>query len=338
MNNSNPKVTILMPVYNGEKYVKEAIKSILDQTYQDFEFLIINDGSTDQSLRIIKKFDDQRIRVMENEHNMGLIASLNKGIENSRGEYIARMDGDDVSLPQRLEIQVAYMDKHPEIGIAGSFVKIKNNGIEYAGRYFRESEEIKANLLFNTAFAHPSVIIRKELLSKNNLKFDENFKHAEDYDLWERAANFAKFSNIPDILLIYRKHQDNVCNVYADIQSDNARKVRSRVLKKMGIDASENELMIHESIKKPSNLEFDDFIKRKETWLQKLIDRNNAGKYYEEKSFSRIISRQWLLAGYANCDQGIKAWKISWNSPLVKGFRLKNFIFFAKFFLKCISN
>jgi glycosyltransferase involved in cell wall biosynthesis len=338
MNHSNPKVTILMPVFNGEKYIKEAMQSILDQTFEDFEFLIINDGSTDQSLRIIKEFNDQRIRVLENENNIGLIATLNKGIENCRGEYIARMDCDDISMPKRLEIQVEYMDKHPDIGIAGSFAKIKSKGLEYIGRYFCESEEIRANLLFNTAFAHPSVIIRKEVLLKNNLKFDEKFKHAEDYDLWERASDLVKFSNIPEVLLIYRKHKDNVCNVYSDIQSDNARKIRLRLLKKMGIVPTDDELMIHESIKKSSNLDFDDFIKRKEVWLQKLIDRNKVVKYYEEKAFHHIILHQWLITGYANCSQGIKAWKISWNSPLVKGYRLNNSIFFAKFFLKCISN
>jgi len=114
-----PKVTVLMPVYNAEKYLKEAIGSILGQSFSDFEFLIINDGSTDSSVKIIKSYDDPRIRFIANEKNLGVIPTLNKGFALAQGEFIARMDADDISLPKRLELQADFMDKHPEAGAIG---------------------------------------------------------------------------------------------------------------------------------------------------------------------------------------------------------------------------
>ena len=123
-NIKTPKITVLMPVYNGEKYLKESIESILKQTFRDFEFLIINDTSTDESEKIIRSFKDSRIKLIKNEKNIGLTKSLNKGLDLAKGEYMARMDADDISLPKRLEIQVAFMDKNPKIGVIGAWAKV----------------------------------------------------------------------------------------------------------------------------------------------------------------------------------------------------------------------
>ncbi len=120
----NPKVTVLMPVYNAEKYLKTAIESILKQTFSDFELLIINDGSTDGSEEIIRSFNDKRIRLFNNEQNLGIIKTLNKGLNLAKGEYIIRMDADDISLPDRLELQVKYMEENPGIGISGTQARI----------------------------------------------------------------------------------------------------------------------------------------------------------------------------------------------------------------------
>ena len=139
----NPLVTVLMPVYNGEKYLKEAIESILNQTFKDFEFLIINDGSTDNSVKIIQSFNDLRIRLIHNESNIGLIKTLNKGLKLSNGKYIARMDCDDVSLPKRLSVQINFMEKHPEIGVCGSWVKIIGLEQKFINKYPQKHEEAR---------------------------------------------------------------------------------------------------------------------------------------------------------------------------------------------------
>jgi glycosyltransferase involved in cell wall biosynthesis len=183
-----PKITVLMPVYNGAKYLKEAIDSVLSQTFRDFEFLIIDDGSTDSSVEIIKSYNDQRIRLEQNDKNFGLIYSLNKGIDLTKNKYIARMDADDISLPDRLKIQFEFMESHFDIAVSGVYTITIGKVNGHTNKFFTEPEDIKANLLFNTSLEHPSVIIRKEILQKYNLFYNENFKHSEDFDLWERIS------------------------------------------------------------------------------------------------------------------------------------------------------
>ncbi|NGP46765.1 glycosyltransferase family 2 protein [Bacillaceae bacterium SIJ1] len=160
--NTFKKVTVLMPVYNGAKYLSEAIESILNQTYKEFDLLIINDGSTDNSEEIINRFSDDRIKYIANDKNIGLIRTLNKGICLVRSEYIARMDADDISLPMRLEKQIKFMDEHQDIAVSGTSVLVFNEkGTIGKSIVSKDSNEIKTRLLFHCALMHPSVIIRK---------------------------------------------------------------------------------------------------------------------------------------------------------------------------------
>ena len=148
----SPKVTVLMPVYNAEKYLIEAIRSILTQSFMDYELLIINDGSTDDSLKIIKSFSDKRIRLVQNERNIGQANSLNKGIKLARGEYIVRMDADDISLSERIKKQVKFMDANPEIGISGTWIKPLYEKLVWGGKINGslpvDPVEVKCFLLF----------------------------------------------------------------------------------------------------------------------------------------------------------------------------------------------
>ena len=230
----NPLVTVLMPVYNGKKYLEEVIKSILNQTFRDFEFLIIDDGSTDNSVEIMGLFNDARIRIERNKTNLGLIKTLNKGFGLSKGKYIARMDCDDISLPKRLSVQVNFMEKHPEIGVCGSWIKVI--GLKkFINKYFQKHEELKANLLFSTSFAHPSVIIRKELIDKYNLEYDEQYKHAEDYELWSRMVGHTNMANINKVLFHYRMHPTSISKKNSSEQVENSNNVRLGLLGKLGL-------------------------------------------------------------------------------------------------------
>ncbi|MFT5919102.1 MAG: glycosyltransferase involved in cell wall biosynthesis, partial [Granulosicoccus sp.] len=146
--NEIPLVTVLLPVYNAEKFLEQAIRSVLDQTFTEFEFLIINDGSTDRSEEIIVSFNDSRIRYIKNETNLKLIKTLNKGIEFASGKYIARMDADDISLPTRFEQQVALLEKQPEIGVCGTnCIIFTTKGEESPSQYASDNDEIKFNML-----------------------------------------------------------------------------------------------------------------------------------------------------------------------------------------------
>lgn len=168
--NKNPKVTVLMPVYNGEEYLREAIESILFQSFGNFEFLIIDDGSTDDSINIIASYTDPRIRVITNGENIGIARALNKGIELARGKYIARMDSDDISLPKRFEKQVDFLDKNPEIGIVGSWIKTFGGRKTIILAHPCNPEMVRIFFLFDSPLAHPTVMMRREFLKKNNLR------------------------------------------------------------------------------------------------------------------------------------------------------------------------
>jgi glycosyltransferase involved in cell wall biosynthesis len=224
------KVTVLMPVFNSERYLREAIESILNQAYRNFEFLIINDGSTDGSVSIIKSYNDRRIRLIHNERNLGLIHTLNRGIEQSRGHYIARMDADDISLPLRLLRQVAYMERHPDVGICGTWIEYFM-GLSDVIRLPVTDAEIKAHLPILCPMAHPTVMFRTAVVRKYGLWYSHDYPHAEDYELWFRAANVTKLANIPEVLLKYRIHPGQICQTQRGEQQATINNIKARYVR-----------------------------------------------------------------------------------------------------------
>lgn len=331
----NPLVTVLMPVYNGEKYLEEAIESILNQTFRDFEFLIIDDGSTDKSAEIIASFNDARIRMERNEINLGLIKTLNKGFRLSKGKYIARMDCDDISLPKRLSAQTSFMEKHPKIGICGSWVKIIGLEQKFINKYPQNHEEARAYLLFNTPFAHPAVIIRKEIIEKNQLEYNENYKHAEDYELWSKIIEHTRISNIPKVLLHYRIHTESASKKNSSIQAENSNRIRLKLLKQLNINATPAELDIHRRFIRPDYLNPKDFISQLEAWFNRILLSNKKEKKYEQNSLAIVVSSRWLNACDANASLGFWILKKFWQSPLKK-INYGKLWQVTTFFIKCL--
>lgn len=215
-----------MPVYNGEKYLSEAIDSILNQTFTDFEFLIINDGSTDDSVKIIQSYEDTRIRLIHNETNLKLIATLNKGIEVARGEYIARMDADDISLPDRLAKQFDFLNANSKVGVLGCAVKL----IDHSGsqdqimRFPSAHGFLRWSLFFYCPIAHPSVMMRRVLVSDAG-GYRSTMLHVEDYDLWWRLSQKTRLSNLQEVLLLLRKHEYNTTKTHFDEHVQNTFRV-----------------------------------------------------------------------------------------------------------------
>ena len=186
-----PKVSVVMPAYNAEAYIGAAMESILSQSFGDFEFLILNDCSTDGTEAIIKSYDDPRIVYLKNEKNLGVAATLNKGLAAAQGEYIARMDADDFSLPQRFEKQVAYLDAHPEVAVLGTQVQFfsdRGDGEPFC--YLGSPAQLKIDLLFASAIAHPSVMLRRQVILDMG-GYDRQFEGLEDYELWCRISEQA---------------------------------------------------------------------------------------------------------------------------------------------------
>ncbi|MEW5784278.1 MAG: glycosyltransferase [Bacillota bacterium] len=213
MSFKSPQVTVLMPVFNGEKYLEEAIGSILKQSFVDFELLIINDGSTDGSAAIINSYHDPRVRPVHNEKNLKLAAALNRGIALARGEYIARMDCDDLSLPERLSRQVSFLDENPSCGLCATNAVAVNTAGENLFNLFPEETAVPLEwtLIWENPIAHPTVMLRKKFLLEFDLKYQDI--PSEDYDLWCRLVLRAKISRMSEVLLHYRYHPDSSYNV-----------------------------------------------------------------------------------------------------------------------------
>ena len=213
MTNSGPKVTVLMAVYNGERYLRESIESILNQTFTDFEYLIIDVCSMDSSRDIIRSYGEPRIRLIKNANNLGLIKTLNRGLALAKGQYIARQDQDDISHPERLKKQADFLISHPEIVLLGTRV----NSIDPYGRKSKlygcctvSSElAIRWQLMFDNPFVHPSVMMRTEIVRKIG-GYDEHFLECEDYDLFSRLAYTYRTTNLKEALLDYRYHFDSM--------------------------------------------------------------------------------------------------------------------------------
>lgn len=209
-----PQVTVLMPVYNGNRFLREAIESILNQTFTDFEFLIIDDGSTDNSVETISSYADPRIRLVRNVTNIGVARTLNKGIGLARGDYIARMDADDVSLPRRIEIQLSFMKENPETDVLATRVALidakgNDQGSWEADHTATTHDEIRRRLPDSNCIAHPTVMMRRSIASRYGYREDQ--LHAEDYDLWLRlTADNLKIEKIGDPLLRYRVHTKSI--------------------------------------------------------------------------------------------------------------------------------
>ncbi|MBT5492612.1 glycosyltransferase [bacterium] len=214
---NNILVSVILPVYNAQKYLEEAIESIINQTYTNFEFIIIDDGSGDNSLNIINKYQkqDSRILVITRE-NKGLVYTLNEGINQAKGKYIARMDADDISLSNRFEKQIELLE-NSNIDICGCHYLLVDeyNNINGLNLTPLSHEMCFLSLASKVPFAHPSVMIRKEFLDKNNLKYGQSeHKIAEDFDLWMRMyEKGAKFGNVNDILFKYRVLDNSLSKV-----------------------------------------------------------------------------------------------------------------------------
>lgn len=245
MSPKNPLVSVLMAVYNGEKFLREAIDSILNQTYTNFEFLIVNDGSADLTEEIILSYSDSRIRYIKNETNLKLIESLNKGLELANGKYIARMDADDISLPNRIEKQVAFLEDNLEIGVLGTWVRTIGLENNYEVHFKQGHDQIRFELFFHNYLHHPTVMLRNDLIKKNKIYY-ENYLHAEDYALWVKLTEFTKIDILPEILVNYRIHESNISEVHKNQQQIQTSYLRKKQIQQLGIDVNDVTFKIYE--------------------------------------------------------------------------------------------
>jgi len=225
---NNPIVSVILPVYNAETYVSDTIQSILNQSFQNFELIIINDCSTDNSLSVIQKFQDPRIIIINNERNLKLIKTLNRGIQHAKGKYIARCDADDIFDKNRFEKQVHFLEKNPEIGVLGTDAWIiDQNNFILKTTYNFPSQPIELDIRLKNAspFFHPSVMFRKNLVNFTG-PYSEDFLHVEDYALWLNLFSKTKLANLNDRLIYYRIHSSSISGQNSLEQLKNSERAR----------------------------------------------------------------------------------------------------------------
>jgi glycosyltransferase involved in cell wall biosynthesis len=308
---TQPLVTVLMPVYNAEDFLREAIDSILTQTYTNFEFLIIDDGSNDNSDNIISSYKDERIRYRKNERNLALIATLNKGFELANGKYIVRMDADDVSMPMRLEKQIEILENNAEIGVVGCWIKrfgAENKIVEFP----TQNDEMKASMFFFNPISHPGVTIRKSLIDENQLKFNKHYLHAEDYHFWFQCFQLTQFYNIPEVLLNYRVHPQQMGFIAPKASLDSTRKIKREALTLFGetFSVEEENEWVNIVYNQPS---FDQLTIHT---IEKVIESNRIKKVVNEEILERKLAKPWKNSFLVLDKISKETYKIYTKSPM----------------------
>lgn len=231
-------LSVIMPVYNGEKYLSDAVDSVLSQTYNDYEFIIIDDASTDKTAEILSNYaaSDSRIRILTNEKNSGVAASLNRGLDEAKGDYIARMDADDISLPERFEEQLMYMRSHKDVAVCACGIRMF--GAKSQERLFStDDNQLKVDLLFGCCFAYPSVMMRADIFGCGGMRYNPEYEKLEDYALWVKAAETYKLGSIGKILLLYRVHPGQVTQNYTPEYMCRLENLKKYQLSLIGIQA-----------------------------------------------------------------------------------------------------
>lgn len=233
-------VSVLMSVFNEPiEWIKQSIESVLAQSYTDFEFIIINDNPNRKDLMDFlesEKEHDKRIKISTNAKNIGLTKSLNLGLSLCKGKYVARMDADDISLSKRFERQVAYLENNPDVIVCGTNIEYfgKTNVLKLKNIY-NDDLDIRGQMLLDSGFAHPSVMIRKDVMDNNSIKYDEDFRTSQDYKLWYDLSAYGKFSNLKEVLLRYRLSPKQISKTSNSDQANN-RKYVSKLFRDRGIN------------------------------------------------------------------------------------------------------
>lgn len=295
-----PLVSVIVPVYNSEKYLKHAMESILSQSYKHIELIIIDDGSTDSSRQIIMSYSDPRVRLIENEENKGIVYSRNRGIDEARGAYIANLDSDDIALPGRIEKQVNFLNANPDYGMCGTFfykIDQERKRIESA-RYPTDNRNILTALILGNCFGTSSVMIRAELARE--MKFREEYFIGEDYELWYRVSKRAKLANLPFYGVLYRIHGDNITLKKMNEMLEILKKINRRILSDMNLSFSEDELEIHSNFLCRNLVFFEDpaHFNGLEGWIIKLYEALQNRKEYNRELFFELIAERWIVTAF----------------------------------------
>ncbi len=299
-------LTVIMPVYNGEKYLEEAIESILNQSFTDFKLLVLDDNSSDSTPKILKAYQDKdsRVVVITKSKNIGPAKLRNEGFEIAQTEFIALMDADDIAMPTRFEKQLQVFRQHPEVGLCGSWFTIFGNKKEKIIKHSSTHEALRVHFLSSCGIGNSTVMLRKAALG--DFRFDSDFIVAEDYELWSKFIHHTTFYNIQESLVRYRWHQTNISQTRKQHEKDAERIIKKRQLQRFGIDFKESNLEAYiNAVSLQRNLS-PEHVKLAIEASKDLKERNRKTEYYDlnifEKHINKVIIRTIRNASAFNKD------------------------------------
>lgn len=319
-----------MPVFNCRQYIEESVNSILNQTFTDFEFLIIDDCSMDGTFEYLQRLTDHRINLIRKPKNTGYTISLNLGLKMATGEYIARMDGDDISLPERFEKQVAFMDENPEVVVCGGAYEAIGSSFKFIPKC--TNEDIVLDLMSVSVIAHPTAFFRNSILKKNNITYKKEYEPAEDYKMWTFLSEYGNLANLTDVVLHYRMHPNQTSSVRAKLQGEMANLIAFEFVKKLS-NNNENidfffkaKLKTIDDLKKYEEVEADVistlngrgiktinkfFLERKEQFLKQSLTENKYSLTIAKNKLQLLLKSRQLLGNIFICKYLIRSLKYS---------------------------
>lgn len=291
-----PTVTVVMPSFNAQNYIADAVRSILRQSFTDFELLVVNDGSTDATAETVSRFTDDRIRMVNLPLNVGLAEARNVGLEYVRSRYVAWLDSDDISHPDRLRHQVGFLDANPRIGMCGTWTQTFGMGKKSTWRYPRKTDFLRASMIFDDPFATSSVMMRADVIEHLG-SFRPDLSPAEDYDYWSRLMETWDAVNLARTLTQYRIHQSQSSTLAKDEQRIAILRIQRRLLQELGISPTADEWKLHLALGVGWGRGIQqDHIACVRLWLDHLRQANLHTNRYELKAFSAVLSQRERLA------------------------------------------
>lgn len=320
-----PMLSIVMPLYNAAPFVGEAIQSILNQSFKDFELIIIDDGSTDNSLKIAQSFSDKRIRIIHNDRNRGIVYTRNRGLQEMKGRYFAPFDADDIAHPDKFSIQLEFMEKHPEFGLVGTWahhIDPQGNKISSQYKLSGKPESIPVKMLFRAYFIQSAVVFRKEALPVEG--YTTGFDIAEDYKIYFDIAKKYKTWNIPGYLIKYRIHPQSSTHREHTLFKYNEKKVYEYIFKNLEIEITDDRFYCLQKIKSDKPIYSTGELQEIFDFLQLIGKQNRRLLQYPKGRLQYELSNRWLKSCAIAEITFIKKWAFFVYLPLMKLLSIRN--------------
>ncbi len=291
-----PELSIIMPLYNSELFVGEAVESLLGQSYGDFELIIVNDSSEDHSLKVLQKFNDPRINILHNETNQGIVFSRNKGLKAATGDFVAPFDSDDVAMPDKFKLQIDFLKKNTGYGMIGSWVRMideKGNLQKKRWKLNAKPEQIPAILLFRNYFVQSAVTMRREAIPKQGYR--KGYDLVEDWMMWHEIVKKHPVWNYPDYLVKYRIHKSSNTQAHPKQLLNKDRQMFEYLCGELGIEPDDNSYELYSLIKNQQPINHRQ-LKEIDKLLNRIAEENFSSGIYGHRQLIKVLLNRWLKA------------------------------------------